>query len=63
MYRVVLAACALLFVQPIAGAVDYQQGIDVSHWQGSINWTAVKNAGIKFTFAKATEGAARVAND
>lgn len=32
-------------------------GIDVSHWQGAIDWTAVKNSGIDFAFAKATDGA------
>ena len=32
------------------------QGIDVSHWQGSINWTSVRNAGIEFAYIKATEG-------
>ena len=31
-------------------------GIDVSHWQGTINWASVKNAGIKFAFMKATQG-------
>lgn len=31
-------------------------GIDVSHWQGSINWTSVHNDGVKFAFCKATEG-------
>lgn len=31
-------------------------GIDVSHWQGSINWTSVRNAGIQFAYIKATEG-------
>ncbi|OEV02591.1 GH25 family lysozyme [Streptomyces oceani] len=31
-------------------------GIDVSHWQGSINWGSVKNAGIDFAWMKATEG-------
>jgi GH25 family lysozyme M1 (1,4-beta-N-acetylmuramidase) len=36
--------------------VEYQQGLDVSHFQGNIDWNAVRNAGIKFTFAKATEG-------
>src|SRR5438105_15914521 len=30
-------------------------GIDVSHWQGSVNWAAVKSAGVVFAFAKATE--------
>ncbi|MFI1221505.1 MULTISPECIES: lysozyme [unclassified Streptomyces] len=32
------------------------QGIDVSHWQGSINWGSVKAAGIDFAYMKATEG-------
>jgi GH25 family lysozyme M1 (1,4-beta-N-acetylmuramidase) len=31
-------------------------GIDVSHWQGYINWSQVRGAGVKFAFAKATEG-------
>jgi lysozyme len=31
-------------------------GIDVSHWQGYIRWGDVKAAGVKFAFAKATEG-------
>jgi len=35
-------------------------GIDVSHWQGYINWSSVKSAGVKFAFAKATEGKATV---
>lgn len=31
-------------------------GIDVSHYQGSINWSSVKASGVVFAFAKATEG-------
>lgn len=31
-------------------------GIDVSHWQGDIDWPRVAEAGIKFAFVKATEG-------
>ena len=33
-----------------------QQGIDVSHWQGTIDWGKVKASGRTFVFAKATEG-------
>ena len=33
------------------------QGIDVSRWQGTIDWRAVSGAGIRFAFLKATEGA------
>lgn len=31
-------------------------GIDVSRWQGDIDWHRVRNAGISFAFIKATEG-------
>jgi lysozyme len=30
-------------------------GIDVSHWQGDIDWKKVKEAGVKFAFIKASE--------
>ena len=41
----------------LAAGTDYAiQGIDASHYQGSINWTSVKNSGKKFAFYKATEG-------
>lgn len=33
-----------------------QEGIDVSHWQGTIDWAKVKAAGKTFAIAKATEG-------
>lgn len=32
------------------------QGIDVSYWQGDIDWRQVREAGIHFAFIKATEG-------
>ena len=32
------------------------KGIDISHWQGDIDWSNVYNAGYKFAFAKATGG-------
>jgi GH25 family lysozyme M1 (1,4-beta-N-acetylmuramidase) len=37
-------------------AVSGIQGVDVSHWQGSIDWQKVANAGFRFVFAKATDG-------
>ena len=37
-------------------ATIHVDGLDVSHWQGTINWNQVANAGYKFTFAKGTEG-------
>ncbi len=37
---------------PAAGT----RGIDVSHFQGEIDWTSVAGSGIEFVFLKATEG-------
>lgn len=31
-------------------------GIDISRWQGNINWITARNAGVSFAFMKATEG-------
>ncbi|MGF6256576.1 glycoside hydrolase family 25 protein [Ensifer sp. LBL] len=35
-------------------------GIDVSKWNGDIDWMKVKNSGVSFAFIKATEGKDRV---
>jgi lysozyme len=35
-------------------------GIDVSHYQGTINWQSVKQTGIAFAYAKATDGSTTV---
>ncbi len=37
-------------------ANDNAQGIDVSHYQGTVSWPEVFQAGIEFAFAKATDG-------
>ncbi|HLX20930.1 MAG TPA: GH25 family lysozyme [Gaiellaceae bacterium] len=52
-----LAAIALaaIFAAPATGAT-YANGVDVSHYQGLINWTDVAATSYRFTFAKATEG-------
>jgi GH25 family lysozyme M1 (1,4-beta-N-acetylmuramidase) len=39
-----------------ASALAYADGIDVSHWQGTVNWTKVDNDGVQFAFMKATDG-------
>lgn len=31
-------------------------GIDVSHYQGTVDWQEVRQAGVEFAFAKATDG-------
>lgn len=35
-------------------------GIDISKWQGDIDWKAVKSSGVAFVFIKATEGKDRI---
>lgn len=37
-----------------SGATTF--GIDVSKWQGTINWTSVKNAGVAFAFIRVSDG-------
>ncbi|KAH9173497.1 glycoside hydrolase family 25 protein [Lactarius sanguifluus] len=32
------------------------EGIDVSHWQGALNWNTIKSEGVTFAYIKATEG-------
>ncbi len=42
---------------PAAAPAGYPvTGIDVSHWQGSVDWASVASAGTKFVYAKSTEG-------
>jgi lysozyme len=43
-------------VCPPDGGEVLAQGIDVSHYSGTIDWSQVQGAGIDFAFAKATEG-------
>jgi GH25 family lysozyme M1 (1,4-beta-N-acetylmuramidase) len=42
-------------ISPLAAAWG-PAGVDVSHYQGSVNWSSVKSAGISFAYIKATEG-------
>jgi GH25 family lysozyme M1 (1,4-beta-N-acetylmuramidase) len=46
----------LLAMPPARASEQHAPGIDVSHWQGTIDWQRVGAAGWKFAFAKATEG-------
>lgn len=40
---------------PVQAQSTVLEGIDVSHWQGAVNWSSVAAAGIRFAFCKATE--------
>ena len=46
---------ALTFA-PAQALAQRPLGVDVSHYDGTINWTNVKSSGISFAWAKATEG-------
>ncbi|MDP4107999.1 MAG: glycoside hydrolase family 25 protein, partial [Bacillota bacterium] len=63
-FSVVLLFSVFFTSHSVAGATGLMQpatsanlqGIDVSHWQGTIDWNQVKNAGVAFAYAKASEG-------
>jgi lysozyme len=48
-------ATAGLVAAPVRAQGTVLEGIDVSHWQSTVNWAAVAAANIKFAFCKATE--------
>jgi GH25 family lysozyme M1 (1,4-beta-N-acetylmuramidase) len=55
-----VAAALLADVAGFAGvapahAASWLTGVDVSHWNGTINWTSVAGAGITFAIQKASE--------
>jgi GH25 family lysozyme M1 (1,4-beta-N-acetylmuramidase) len=52
---VLLALVAALVAPGRAGAA-LARGMDVSHWQGAVDWFRVAGGGYSFVFAKATEG-------
>jgi lysozyme len=39
-----------------ASGSNYTLGVDVSHYQGEVNWPAVAGSGVRFAFIKATDG-------
>lgn len=54
-----LAGCSSMgSAQSLIGSYPVQ-GIDVSKYQGQINWTAAASNGVKFAYIKATEGGDR----
>ena len=51
-----VAIFGISFVAPeAASAAEPTEGIDISHWQGEIDWTQVRAAGKEFAFMKASE--------
>src|SRR5215471_6808495 len=53
----VATACALLLGStPASAAPAGLKGMDVSSYQGNVNWTAAWNNGARWAYVKATEG-------
>jgi GH25 family lysozyme M1 (1,4-beta-N-acetylmuramidase) len=52
----VIALTALVFTSASDAATTRAKGLDVSNYQGTINWAKVAKAGYRFAFGKATEG-------
>lgn len=53
----VIALTALLSVSASDAATTTRaKGLDVSNWNGAVDWTKVAKAGYRFAFGKATEG-------
>ncbi|MCW3840998.1 lysozyme [Micromonospora yasonensis] len=53
---VAMAASALVGATPASAAPAGLPGMDVSSWQGNVNWSAAWNNGARFAYVKATEG-------
>jgi len=51
----VYAATGLFSAAP-APPSNFLEGIDISHWQGAVDFVQVRNSGRSFVIAKATEG-------
>ena len=58
---VVTAGSTLVLGSAVADPSKYPVfGVDVSHYQGDIDWSALESQGVKFAFIKATEGSGHV---
>jgi GH25 family lysozyme M1 (1,4-beta-N-acetylmuramidase) len=51
-----LATALPVAIAPSSAATARLRGIDISHWQGSIDWRRVADDGISFAIAKASQG-------
>ncbi|MDQ6631866.1 MAG: hypothetical protein M3Y82_08915, partial [Verrucomicrobiota bacterium] len=57
-FRGIIAVTALILALGSGHAMAQRaNGIDVSRWQGTIDWVSVKGSGVTFAWAQATRGA------
>jgi len=50
------AAAVFFSISPVAAQAPQTPGIDVSNFQGTVNWSEVARSGERFTFVLATDG-------
>lgn len=55
-----LTGCAGETVSELVPQTGHVHGIDISKYQGEIDWGEVRRSGVKFAFIKATEGGDRI---
>jgi lysozyme len=56
-FRIAILCAVMVSALPMrVDAVTRSIGVDVSHWEGTVNWPTVKASGKDFAFTKATEG-------
>ena len=53
---VLVATAAFVGGAAAAPGATYAKGVDVSHYNGTIDWLSVVSASYRFAYAKATEG-------
>lgn len=51
-----MGALVTVAATPVSAVPSGLPGLTTSHWQGSVNWTSVRNSGVQFAYIKATEG-------
>lgn len=57
---ITIVVLTVLSLTGIGPATSGTEGIDVSRWQGTVDWSRVESAGVRFAFVKATQGAREV---
>ncbi len=53
---IVLYLCKIIVITPMLASVYKVHGVDVSHYQGKVDWKTIQSQGIDFAYIKATEG-------
>ncbi len=52
----ILYFCKVILITPLFADYYKVRGVDISHYQGEIDWESINKQGIDFAYIKATEG-------